>query len=65
MVRCMMTVTSAASRSFAKAIMQLAWHPAINKEIGNYQFPIDQGRRPTQDDDDMVVLIQGRLGHEG
>ena len=34
MARCMMTVTSAAPRSFAKAIMQPAWHPAINKDIG-------------------------------
>ena len=25
-----------APRSFAKAIMQPAWHPAINKEIGNF-----------------------------
>ena len=32
----MMTVTSAAPRNFAKAIMQPAWHPAINKEIGNF-----------------------------
>ena len=37
MARCMMTVTStAAPRNFAKAIMQPAWHPAINKEIGNF-----------------------------
>ena len=56
MARCMMTVTSAAPKDFAKAIMQPAWHPAINK---------DQGRRPTQNDDDMVVLIQGRHDHEG
>ena len=32
----MMTVTSAIPRNFAKAIMQPAWHPAINKEIGNF-----------------------------
>ncbi len=32
----MMAVTSAAQRSFAKAIIQPAWHPAINKEIGNF-----------------------------
>ena len=32
MARCMMTVTSAAPKNFAKAIMQ----PAINKEIGNF-----------------------------
>ena len=60
MARCMMTVTSAAPRSFAKAIMQPAWHPAINKEISNF---IDdtcfQRCRPTPDDDDMVVFIQG------
>ena len=36
MARCLMTITSAAPRSFAKAIMQPAWHPAINKEIGNF-----------------------------
>ena len=36
MARCMMTVTSAAPKNFAKAIMQPAWHPAINKEIGNF-----------------------------
>ena len=36
MARCMMTVTSAAPRNFAKAIMQSTWHPAINKEIGNF-----------------------------
>ena len=36
MARCLMTVTSAAPRFFAKAIMQPAWHPAINKEIGNF-----------------------------
>ena len=34
MARCLMTITSAAP--FAKAIMQPAWHPAINKEIGNF-----------------------------
>ena len=27
MARCLMTITSAAPRSFAKAIMQSAWHP--------------------------------------
>ena len=26
---------------------------------------MDQGRRPTQNDDDLVVLIQGRHDHEG
>ena len=55
MARCMMTVTSAAPRNFAKAIMQPAWHLAINKEIV----------RPTQNDDDMVVVIQGRHDHVG
>ena len=30
MARCMIAVTSAAPRNFAKAIMQPAWHPAIN-----------------------------------
>ena len=36
MARCLMTITSAASRSLAKAIMQPAWHPTIKKEIGNF-----------------------------
>ena len=31
-----MTITSAAPKSFAKAIMQPAWQPEINKEIGNF-----------------------------
>ena len=30
-VRCMMMLTSAAPGSFAKAIMQPAWHPAIDE----------------------------------
>ena len=36
MARCMMTVTSAVPRSFAITIMQPAWYPAINKEIGTF-----------------------------
>ena len=68
MARCMMTVTSTAPRSFAKAIMQPAWHPAFIKEISNFidntcfQWIKD---RSTQDDEDMVVLNQGRHDHEG
>ena len=57
MARCMMTVTSAAPRNFAKAIMQPAWHPAINKEIGNFidntsfQWIKDVGQRR------MIMMI--------
>ena len=36
MAQRLMTITSIAPRSFAKAIMQPACHPAIDKEIGNF-----------------------------
>ena len=58
MARCMMTVTSAGPRSFAKAIMQPAWHLAVNKEIGNFidntcfQWIMDVGQRHM-----MIILL--------